>query len=129
MGLLPKLNFATLAFLIDFLKKDVVTREKENKMSANNIAICFSPCLMRSEVASVSDLLFASKSVIYTNLLFNEFDHIFGDEEERTELFKSNLSEHNKIFQQTVLQELHFEEEDERPSTILIKPTMSYVLN
>ena len=98
-------------------------------MTTHNIAVCFSPCLMRSEVASIDDLVYATKSVTYTNLLFSEFDHIFGNEEERTEIFKSNLSEHNKIFQQTVLQELHFEEEDERPSTILIRPTMSYVLN
>lgn len=66
---LPKLNFITLAFLIDFLKKDVIVREKENKMNANNIAICFSPCLFRSEVSSMADLVYASKSVIYSNLL------------------------------------------------------------
>ena len=45
---LPKLNFMTLAFLIEFLKKDVLPHESKSKMSANNLAICFSPSFMRS---------------------------------------------------------------------------------
>jgi len=45
----PKLNRLTLIFLIDFLKKDVIAREHFNKMSLNNVAICFAPCLMRPE--------------------------------------------------------------------------------
>jgi hypothetical protein len=69
-----------LAFLIDFLKKDVISREKLNLMTANNIAICFSPCLMRSEVASMADFAYASKSVTYSNLLITSFDDIFGNE-------------------------------------------------
>jgi hypothetical protein len=77
---LPKLNFITLAFLIDFLKKDVVPHEKKSKMSANNLAICFSPSLMRSEKPSMADLINASKSVAITNILIDSFEDIFGNE-------------------------------------------------
>ena len=45
---LPKLNFLSLAFLFQFLGKDVLPHEAESKMSAHNLAICFSPSLMRS---------------------------------------------------------------------------------
>jgi len=38
----------TLAYLIHFIRKDVIPHESKSKMSANNLAICFSPSLMRS---------------------------------------------------------------------------------
>jgi hypothetical protein len=63
---LPSLNFLTLMFLIEFLKKDVVPHEGSSKMTAHNLAICFSPSLMRSEVPSPQDLIYASKSVLVT---------------------------------------------------------------
>jgi len=66
IGALPLLNFNTLMFLMEFLKKDVIPHEQSSKMTAHNIAICFSPSLMRSEIPSVQDLIYASKSVIVT---------------------------------------------------------------
>jgi hypothetical protein len=63
---LPSLNFLSLMFVIDFLRKDVVPVEKETKMSAHNLAICFSPAFMRSEKPSFADILNASKAVIVT---------------------------------------------------------------
>lgn len=78
---LPKLNFLTLMFLLEFLKKDVIPHEQSSKMTTHNIAICFSPSLMRSENPSPQDLIYASKSVIVTEMLINELDYIFGNDE------------------------------------------------
>jgi len=78
---LPSLNFLTLMFLMEFLKNDVVPHEKSSKMTAHNLAICFSPSLMRSEVPSAQDLIYASKSVLVTEMLINDLDYIFGNDE------------------------------------------------
>lgn len=76
---LPELNFITLIFLLQFLKEDVITNVNFNKMTAQNIAICFAPCLMRAEKASAADLIYASKCAIVSRILIDNFDFIFGD--------------------------------------------------
>lgn len=48
-------------------------------MSGHNLAICFSPALMRSEKASFADIVNASKSVTVTDILISDFDYIFGN--------------------------------------------------
>jgi hypothetical protein len=48
-------------------------------MTSNNLAICFTPSLMRSETASMADLLNASKGVLITNILLDNFEDIFGN--------------------------------------------------
>lgn len=63
---LPSLNFLTLMFVSDFLKKDVIPVERETKMTAHNIAICFSPAFMRSEKPSFADIANATKAVNIT---------------------------------------------------------------
>ena len=63
----------TLAFIVEFLKKDVLPHENKSKMSANNLAICFSPSLMRSEKPSMADIANASKAVAITNILISDF--------------------------------------------------------
>ena len=66
---LPRVNFLSLAYLIQFLRDEVVPKESSNKMTEKNISICFAPCLMRAEKASTEDIIFASKSVIYVKLM------------------------------------------------------------
>lgn len=107
---LPNLNFLTLLFLIDFLKKDVIPKESASKMSAHNLAIVFSPSLMRSEVPSMADLVYASKSVTVTAILISEFDEIFGSEHERKNLFKKSMINHNASFKKGIRDELNIEE-------------------
>jgi hypothetical protein len=46
---------------------------------------------MRSETASMADLVYATKSVVYCNILINDFDYIFGSEEERSLIFGTNI--------------------------------------
>lgn len=67
-------------------------------MSANNLAICFSPSLMRSEVASMADIANASKAVTITNILISDFQYVFGKEEQLEKMFKSNIRRKNKDF-------------------------------
>jgi len=45
---LPKENYFSLMYLIDFLKFKVLPFEKYTKMNSKNLAICFAPCLMRA---------------------------------------------------------------------------------
>lgn len=96
---LPTVNRLTISYLIDFLKKEVITRSGSNKMPAHNLAICFSPCLLRSEKPSTADLIYASKAVFIVGLLISEFDAIFGSEEERLEEFKLSMAKHTQQFQ------------------------------
>jgi hypothetical protein len=35
-------------FLLQFLRNDVISNSAFNKMTAQNIAICFAPCLLRA---------------------------------------------------------------------------------
>lgn len=71
-------------------------------MSANNLAICFSPSLMRSEKPSMADLINASKSVTITNILINNFEDIFGNEKERELMYKKNARSRDINFKQNI---------------------------
>lgn len=65
---LPEINKLTLIFIFNFFREKVLKKEQFNKMSAQNIAICFAPCIFRSEKPSAADLVYASKGVIYCKL-------------------------------------------------------------
>jgi hypothetical protein len=45
---LSELNYRCLMFLLQFLRDDVISKAALNKMTAQNIAICFAPCLLRA---------------------------------------------------------------------------------
>jgi hypothetical protein len=45
---LPDANLFPIMFLLEFLVEKVLPEEKHTKMNANNLAICFAPCLMRA---------------------------------------------------------------------------------
>lgn len=59
-------------------------------MNAQNISICFAPCLFRSEHPSVADLIYATKGVFYCKLLLTEFNTIFGTKDEQEKLYRSS---------------------------------------
>ena len=67
-------------------------------MTANNIAICFSPCFMRSEVASSADFAYTTKTIFFTNLLIKDFDYIFGSEQQRKTIFEEKIITHSRMF-------------------------------
>ena len=96
----------TIAFLLEFLIKDVLPNEKFSIMSANNLAICFSPSLMRSEKASMADLINASKSVNITNIMLTSFEEIFGNEEQRLLMYKKSAISKKKDFTKAFKKEL-----------------------
>jgi len=68
----------TLSVLIDFLKRKVVPLSNKNKMTAQNISICFAPCLMWAEQRSIKDLAYINKSVNVVMILIENFEEIFG---------------------------------------------------
>lgn len=65
--------------LLDFLIHKVIPRSHKNKMPAQNVAICFAPCLMWAEQRSIKDLIYMSKSVGVVVLIINNFETIFGN--------------------------------------------------
>ena len=77
-------------FLVNFLMDQIIPNEKENKMTSQNCSICFSPCLLRSEVPSPADLIYASKSVVYVKLLLEERLEIFGSLEEQKAKYRES---------------------------------------
>ena len=87
-------------YLISFLKQDVIANEEKNKMSAQNISICFAPCLMRAEKASPQDLIYASKSAMATRLMIDKFDNLFGDEKERNITYRNSEKDQLDIFKE-----------------------------
>lgn len=71
-------------------------------MSAHNLAICFSPAFMRSEKASFADIVNASKSVTVTEIMINDFEAIFGNETDRSNLFKKSIIDRRKILKRNL---------------------------
>jgi hypothetical protein len=53
---------------------------------------------MRSEVPSQLDLVYAGKSVNVTEMLINELDYIFGNDEERKGLLKKSMIDNMRQF-------------------------------
>jgi hypothetical protein len=70
---LSELNYTCLMFLLQFLIDDVISNSPFNKMTAQNISICFAPCLLRAEKASMADIIYASKCAIVTRILLDNF--------------------------------------------------------
>lgn len=81
---LPNVNQASLTLLINFLRRHILPKEDLNKMGVQNLAICFAPCWFRSESSSaLNELMYASKAVVFAKFCIEDFDNIFGTEEER----------------------------------------------
>lgn len=76
---LPEINHLCLMFVLQFLRNDVISNAAFNKMTAHNIAICFAPCLLRAQKASMADIIYASKCAITTRILLDNFQEIFAD--------------------------------------------------
>lgn len=62
-----------LFFLLDFLRNRMLPFASHNLMTENNLCIVFGPCLMRAEVPSIKELLYAKKVVIVMRELFKQF--------------------------------------------------------
>ncbi len=71
-------------------------------MSAHNLAICFSPAFMRSEKASFADIANAGKSVTITEIMINDFELVFGNEVDRSNLFKKSIIDRRKIIKRNL---------------------------
>lgn len=54
--------------MVDFFKF-VLKYEKDNKMSLYNLAVCFAPCLLRSEKPSLADIGHIGKMVNVIKIL------------------------------------------------------------
>lgn len=62
-----------LFFLLDFLRNRMLPFATQNLMTENNLCIVFGPCLMRAEVPSIKELLFAKKVILVMRALFQQF--------------------------------------------------------
>ncbi len=53
---MPNLNKNVLFFLLKFFEK-VIDHQDKNKMNSYNLAVCFSPCLLKPANYGIDDLL------------------------------------------------------------------------
>jgi hypothetical protein len=117
---LPELNKISLTFVFNFFKEKVIKNEADNKMSANNIAVCFAPCILRSKVSSFDDIANSKKAVEYCKIALNDLESIFGTEKQQEAMYRKSYLESKKTFEQSlgveiegdklpIVQELHIE--------------------
>ena len=92
---LPKINKMSIFLLFSFIRK-VVLYAQHNKMGENNICIVFGPCLLRAEVSSIRDLIYAKKVIVATSIIYQQFEIIFGDLQSRNLLKRNSYIEYRK---------------------------------
>lgn len=94
---LPEENKRALVLVLGFMRESVIPKKEFNKMGSQNLAICFSPCWFRSQnKASIAEIVYASKSVIYSKLLISELDDLFGSPDERKQLYRKSYYDSKK---------------------------------
>lgn len=103
---LPKLNYRTLGYMIDFIKKIEAKKEK-NSMTAYNLSVVFMPCFIRPLKYSDDDLKNSMKLIEVLRMIIDGFEEIFEtpsgagileEQEEMDEgLFKSQFISKNDI--------------------------------
>ena len=81
-------------------------------MTTKNVAICFSPCLLRSEKASEADLIYASKGAILTEMMIDKFEDLFGDEEQQVETYRLSEKKQKENFEEEIKMKIKIEQEN-----------------
>ncbi len=76
---LPSLNRQVLHFLLKFFQK-VISYQQYNKMNSYNLAVCFSPCLLKPEKYDVSDLLNTAIMVSALKMIIEKPDEVISEE-------------------------------------------------
>jgi hypothetical protein len=70
---LGKVSKMALFQLFSFLREKVLPFAESSKMGENNLCIVFGPCLMKAEIASIKDLLYAKKIINTTAVILRQF--------------------------------------------------------
>lgn len=82
----------------------VIIKSSSNKMTANNIAICFAPCLMWAKERSIKDIAYATKSVQVVNIMITNFEEVFGSKKDQKRLYReSYMQQKNKSLEAVML--------------------------
>lgn len=107
---LPRLNFNTLKFIIDFMRV-VVQHEPQNRMNHYNIAVTVGPNIFRPRIVRPQDLFSAGTYYDVVIKMMENFDAVFGEtnplqdsrmlEEITTGEFKSGGAPQRAPMQQT----------------------------
>eukprot|EP01103_Thecamoeba_quadrilineata_P017578 TRINITY_DN6304_c0_g1_i1.p1 TRINITY_DN6304_c0_g1~~TRINITY_DN6304_c0_g1_i1.p1 ORF type:complete len:1009 (+),score=168.11 TRINITY_DN6304_c0_g1_i1:207-3029(+) len=112
---IPKLNFVVLQSLIKFLRR-ISEHSEVNMMKASNLAICFSPNLLRPRVETIEFTLNITKCNHIIETMIERFFFIFDADEEEYEKEKledlekekaCQLEEQQKRERQKELENLH----------------------
>lgn len=67
---LPEMRKMTIEIFLNFFQDKLIPREHKNKMGLNNVCIISGPCLMRSEVSSIKDLVYSQKIIAVMMVIF-----------------------------------------------------------
>ncbi len=52
-------------------------------MNADNLSICFAPCIMWAKERSMKDLAYATKSVQVVSIMLKKFEVVFGNRKDQ----------------------------------------------
>ena len=96
MGQSHLTNLLTLMVLVDFLKNDVIPLQSTNKMTEQNISICFAPCLLWAPERSIKDIVYATKSVQVVSMMITHSEQIFGSHRDQKNLYRSSYLQQKK---------------------------------
>lgn len=115
---MPALNLKVLTFLLRFFKK-IQKYEEKNLMTAKNLAICITPCILRnpesnSQKSSADLHKEIAKSFILVNCIkkmIENFDNIFLEENDETKNSIENVLRRKTLVIKEMKHFAKFEEE------------------
>lgn len=117
---MPELNRKVLYFLLQFFDKIMLNQEK-NKMNCYNLAVCFSPCLLKPQNYAIDDLLTNTAIMVAAlKCIIEKYKEIFTDNLEQKQL-PSNI---NMLKRKTFLVEEWKNAEEEKSNEILLSQNM-----
>lgn len=114
---MPELNKKVLYFLLQFFEK-VILHQDKNKMNSYNLAVCFSPCLLKPENYAIEDLLTNTAIMVSAlKVIIEKYKDIFIKDLEQKKL-PSNI---NILKSKTFLIEEWKNAEEEKSNEIMSK--------
>lgn len=117
MILLPEINKNVLFFLLKFFEK-IIENQLKNKMNSYNLAVCFSPCLLKPQNYAIDDLLTNTAIMVGAlKMIIEKNEEIFADIIEK----KKISSDLNLLKSKTFLIEEWKNAEDVKNNEIMTK--------
>lgn len=60
-------------------------------MTAENVAICFAPCIMWAKELTAKEIIYAKKSVQALLIMITKSEEVFGNKKNQNKLYRSSF--------------------------------------